>query len=293
MNNKKPSKIATTITTILIFFVVLFWTFGSFMGILSTCQEREKASAASQYITAELPTYSLYPTADSSLIYSFSAPLYIRFTTESNTLNSVSFYTWSNATISESSAINTQSNTTVISIPYYRFNQPTSGAPLSVIVYISSAQIANIPDSFTVSIDSTYSIRYQFNYQGSELFYILFNGGATSSLFTPYLPASYSQTFPFVYSYGYIDSSFQSEAAYNQGYNEGRNVGYNEGYNEARELFADADTSFGSLFLAIAEVPYNIISSMFSFELFGYDMSQFVFSLITVIVIICVVRWFI
>lgn len=293
MNNKKPSKVATAITTILIFFVVLFWTFGSFMGILSTCQEKEKASAASQYITAELPTYNLYQTANSSVLYSFTSPLYIRFTTESNTLNSVSFYTWRDAVITESSAINTQNNITSILLPYYRFNQASGSPVLSVQIYIGSAQITNIPDSFTVSVDSTYSIRYQFNYQGAELFYILFNGSAGNGLFTPYLPADYSQTFPFVYSYGYIDSSFQSEAAYNQGYNEGRNEGYNEGYNEARELFADADTSFGSLFLAIAEVPYNIISSMFSFELFGYDMSQFVFSLITVIVIICVVRWFI
>lgn len=286
MNNKKPSKIATTITTILIFFVVMFWTFGSFMGILSTCQEREKASAASQYVNAELPNYAFY---DGSTLSSPISPLYIRFSTESGALETTSFYTYRNGVMVESSAINTQNNTTNLTLGVY-LGETSTLTFISRNIYISSGQIANIPDSFTVSVDS-YRIRYGFSYGETELFYILFNYADSTS--TPYLPSSYSQTFPFTYSYGYVDKDFVSDSAYQDGYNEGYRIGYGEGYDIASDLFADTDTSFGALFLAIAEVPYNIISSMFSFELFGYDMSQFVFSLVTVIVIICVVRWFI
>lgn len=289
MNNKKPSKIATTITTILIFFVVLFWTFGSFMGILSTCQEKEKASAASQYITAELPHYTYYEGNMLNMVSAPTSPLYIRFTTETAARATVSFYTWKLGEISESTAMNTQNSSVRITISVYRDDTSLS-AFSNRFIFISSGQITNIPDSFIVTVDSN-RIRYSFYYGDTELFYILYNYGDT--LHRPYLPADFSQTFPFDYSYGYVNSDIVTKAAYDRGFYDGSQEGYAEGYDEAARLFGSTDTSFGALFLAIAEVPYNIISSMFSFELFGYDMSQFVFSLITVIVIICVVRWFI
>lgn len=289
MNNKKPSKIAMTITTILIFFVVLYWSFGSLMGILSTCQEPEKASAASQYITAELPHYTFYEGNTLNTISAPTSPLYIRFTTETTARSTVSFYTWRLGEISESTAMNTQNSTVRISINVFRDDTSLS-AFSNRFIFISSGSITNIPDSFIVTVDS-YRVRYGFYYDDTELFYILYNYG--DSINRPYLPADFSQTFPFDYSYGYVNSDIVTDAAYDRGYSVGRQEGYSEGYDEAARLFGSSDTSFGALFLAIAEVPYNIISSMFSFELFGYDMSQFVFSLITVIVIICVVRWFI
>lgn len=289
MNNKKPSKIATTITTILIFFVVMFWTFGSFMGILSTCQERKKASAASQYITAQLPHYTFYEGSTLNTISAPTSPLYIRFSTESAARETISFYTWRLGAIAESSPLNTQNSTANLTISVYRDDASLSAFSTRTI-YISSGQITNIPDSFTVTVDS-YRVRYGFYYEDVELFYILYNYG--NSLNRPYLSADFSQTFSFDYSYGYVNSDIVTKAAYDRGFYEGSQEGYAEGYDEAARLFGSTDTSFGALFLAIAEVPYNIISSMFSFELFGYDMSQFVFSLITVIIIICIVRWFI
>lgn len=64
--------------------------------------------------------------------------------------------------------------------------------------------------------------------------------------------------------------------------------GFNKGYNQGR---IDAtDFSFFGLISAVIEVPINAITSLFNFEVFGYNLTNFVLFLFTLCVILAVLR---
>lgn len=89
-----------------------------------------------------------------------------------------------------------------------------------------------------------------------------------------------------------------------QGYNEGKKDGLDEGYVTGKEDgrqegysegYVDgannaSDYTFFGLISAVVDAPIQAVTGLFDFEILGYDMKNFMFSLLTVCVIITVIR---
>ena len=103
------------------------------------------------------------------------------------------------------------------------------------------------------------------------------------------------------YAY-YVDYDFNE--GYNLGYEMGNKDGYNTGYNKGYEIGKNKGIEIGSslaenntnafinIIVAISNIPINILSSLFSFDLFGINLFGALTSLLSVGLIIFVIRKF-
>lgn len=90
------------------------------------------------------------------------------------------------------------------------------------------------------------------------------------------------------YNVGYDDGR---RLGYTSGYKDGNNAGYNSGYAVGFSSAVAEDTySFNSLFGAVIDAPIKAFRGLFSFEVFGVDMTNFLLSLFTVCVIITIIK---
>lgn len=81
------------------------------------------------------------------------------------------------------------------------------------------------------------------------------------------------------------------ETAYNDGFKNGRQNGYNDGYADGINNAIDGEgLSWNKLFTSMINVPINAIRSLFNFEILGYNISAFLFSLLTIAVVLTVVN---
>lgn len=111
---------------------------------------------------------------------------------------------------------------------------------------------------------------------------------------------SYDSYFNAGYNAGY-DTGFTqgTNSGYTDGFNAGKeegiqtgtNVGYNQGFNDG---IRDAnDYSFLGLMTSVVDAPVQVFSDMFNFEILGFNMTTFFFSILTVCLVIALIKLFI
>ncbi len=88
------------------------------------------------------------------------------------------------------------------------------------------------------------------------------------------------------YNTGYNDGKGSVDTAniYNSGYNAGYNVGKNDG------LIAGKDYTFIGLIGAVVDAPIKAFTSLFNFNLLGFNLLNFITALFTICVIVTIVR---
>lgn len=97
--------------------------------------------------------------------------------------------------------------------------------------------------------------------------------------------ASYSAGYNDGYSVG---NSAGESSGYKKGYSVGDNAGYSRGYNAG---VADSnDYTFLGLMSSVVDAPIKAFTGLFNFEVFGVNLSDFVFGVSTLCIIIFVVR---
>ena len=112
-----------------------------------------------------------------------------------------------------------------------------------------------------------------------------------------YLTDDFNFTDNEYYNQGYTAGS---SIGYGNGYNSGVTDGYNEGYSEGNRVgyqqglsngLANAnDYSFFGLIGAVIDAPIQYLSSLFNFNILGFNMLAFITSLFTVCLIIWIVK---
>lgn len=84
------------------------------------------------------------------------------------------------------------------------------------------------------------------------------------------------------YNTGYYDGN-------TNGYNQGYDTGYSDGYANGIETDTTAFTIFNGI-LSIGMIPVNVFLAMFDFDILGINLSNFVMSLLTVLVTLWIIR---
>lgn len=81
------------------------------------------------------------------------------------------------------------------------------------------------------------------------------------------------------------------DKAYNDGYANGRKDGYIDGYANGIDNATDEDgLSWKKLFTSMIDVPINAIRELFDFEILGYNIASFLYSILTIAVVLTVVN---
>lgn len=147
--------------------------------------------------------------------------------------------------------------------------------------------ISNFGNWQTNIIGSQYSPRFIFNV-GLE------NHRYNSLELSEQFSAGYQQGFVNGQQTGYTDGltvgydEGHSEGL-NQGYESGHLDGYNTGYYEGLEV---AENDFQTLFYGIADAPITILASVLSFEIFGINAYILLFSFLTVLILLWLLKKF-
>lgn len=95
--------------------------------------------------------------------------------------------------------------------------------------------------------------------------------------------------------FGSADGGFEEgyNTGYGVGYNNGSEQGYNTGYADGYTDGVETDTTAFTIFngiLSIGMVPINVFLAMLDFTVLGINISNFVMSLLTVLITVWVVR---
>lgn len=107
------------------------------------------------------------------------------------------------------------------------------------------------------------------------------------------LDLSNAQFFTFSISFTKAGNLLDYTTGYNNGKEDGYNTGYGEGYSAGFNDGSSNPSHLLNLFSGIADTPVLMIRSLFSFQLFGIPMYTAVFSLITLLILIFILRKFI
>ena len=75
-------------------------------------------------------------------------------------------------------------------------------------------------------------------------------------------------------------------SGYGVGYNDGESAGYTDGYNASM----NGKSSFKDLMFAIFDAPFNVLSSAFNFEIFGINLSYFLITIVSLLLVAFVIR---
>ena len=112
----------------------------------------------------------------------------------------------------------------------------------------------------------------------------------------------YINSIPFnIYFCGGAERNIGYLNGYNAGYEQGKNDGYQNGLSVGNQqgyqtgyadglAFATQNSTFNSLFGAIADTPVIFLRSLFNFDLFGMNMFIIIMSLITGLIVIYIVK---
>lgn len=98
------------------------------------------------------------------------------------------------------------------------------------------------------------------------------------------------------YNNGFDDGNKSGyDSGYGDGYKKGSDVGYTNGYNKGYNLgtSSSGDYSFLSLIGAVIDAPLQALSGLLDFNLLGFNLLQFFYSIVTCALIVTVVRLFI
>lgn len=97
-----------------------------------------------------------------------------------------------------------------------------------------------------------------------------------------------------IYQDGFRDGKASAENdidqsnIYKQGYNAGKSEGYTLGYNQGAE--SAGNYTFLGLLASVIDAPIQAVTGLLNFDLLGFNMAQFFFSLLTLALIIFIVR---
>lgn len=107
------------------------------------------------------------------------------------------------------------------------------------------------------------------------------------------------------FTYRLFNNAILVDNAYNSGYDNGKNYGYNQGYKEGILKGSSGDISFVGLLNSVITAPVTMffgeldnesgerLGGLFNFDILGYNMSTFLTSLLTVVVVVSVIRFFV
>ena len=97
----------------------------------------------------------------------------------------------------------------------------------------------------------------------------------------------------------FYETGYQN--GYENGYNAGVGIGENTGYQSGYDVGYDAgyyagldtasNTSFTGMLTSVVTAPFNMLYDLLDFDILGYNMSSFFFSLLSLCFIIAVIRW--
>lgn len=166
-------------------------------------------------------------------------------------------------------------------------------------IYYNGVSVANYS-----SFDTFYFSQAVNNYYG--LTYPFYFGGNLGLSFTiPNLDYGYTISFAIGNNLNYSsDYNYGYQNGYNDGYSKGLDDGNTKGYADGLSagyqngyatgysdgLNTASQTSFSSLFGAIADTPIMFIRSLFNFDLFGMNVFIIIMSLLTGFIVIYIVK---
>lgn len=276
MTNKK---LAQYIVTFILIAFVSFWSVGSLCGIISAIRTKDTITVSAEEYPDVWRTFYAQSIPNVSQTSTFGFRYYVGQDTKTG------FIPFMIAPNGE--------------ITYY---YPTGANAYNMWQNQLPFTINGVAEELTVSYTKTTvfeptTIRYQ-GTSGSATYAITLSDGTnTLSIQVIYeLTSTFDYTIPFVASNGSISSELYQQGyneGYDYGYNLGKSDGYNEGYNYAYDIFADQEYTFSALFFAILDTPVKVITGLFNFEIFGFNMLTFVRSLFTVLVVFILLKFLI
>lgn len=181
------------------------------------------------------------------------------------------------------------------------------GFPMIVIVFKNKMNVKDIHMSFGYASQVNYIFR-----KSNYIQELNHTGVVLSNIPTEYnnesidiLEITYPRSSDVLYqAYVNADNSYYYEG-YNVGYLSGKNEGYNNGYTKGFELGKKKGYELGlidgnvtensillSMFLGLANIPINILTSIFNFDLFGINLFSALTSLLSIGLVIFVIRKF-
>ena len=155
---------------------------------------------------------------------------------------------------------------------------------IEVIFKDGNKEYIAIPDNFTETPVTLSNIN-----SGKIITNIIFKFPPNSDTFYDgyayYTNSDFNDGYNLGYEAGHIEG-------YNNGYNKGYEIGKNKGIEIGSSLVENNTNAFINIIVAISNIPINILSSLFSFDLFGINLFGALTSLLSVGLIIFVIRKF-
>lgn len=208
-----------------------------------------------------------------------------------------------------------------LSVSYYALDELTESGYSSTVTSVAVDGLSSVgsTSSFCVfdSVGDTMllsQIRLVFSFKAGDAFGSLEALNKLSNLQVMFFAASdtdisglYESALGLISEYPvYLGTQYKS--GYNAGYDSGKNVGYSEGYDvgysegdsvgykrgynlgHADGVATASDYSFFSLISSVVDVPINAILSLFSFELFGFNLQPLLTTLLTLCVALAIIK---
>ena len=143
--------------------------------------------------------------------------------------------------------------------------------------YKDKALVCWLTDSSTMYFNLPYNVSYVglFSYFDSDQMYYCYSG-----------------------KLGYLPSNNYT-SGFEQGFESGKIVGLtqgkNQGYADAKEYYEryGADYSFMGLMTSVVDAPIEVIGRILDFEIFGYNMRAFFFSILAIALVLLIVGKFV
>lgn len=93
------------------------------------------------------------------------------------------------------------------------------------------------------------------------------------------------------YNNGFNDGvSSAKDSFYSGGYNDGYLSGYNDGYGVGESAGLSSKDTFKSLIYSIIDAPFNVLSNAFNFDIFGVNVSYFLISIVSLLLVAVVIK---
>lgn len=89
------------------------------------------------------------------------------------------------------------------------------------------------------------------------------------------------------YDEGYLSGK---DDFYSSGYDDGYSSGYGVGFSEGESSALSSKDTFKSFMYSIIDAPFNVLSNAFSFEVFGINLSYFLISIVSLLLVAVVIR---
>ena len=172
-----------------------------------------------------------------------------------------------------------------ITINNYDFNYSYENSSSYIYLYDSnvsitspvfSARLRDVVDNGTLSFGQSFNV---------DLVVLVISPNAMSdSTSISFVSSQYQSGFQNGYNEGYTNGK---DNGYNQGFNEGKENGYNQGFNEG---LTASDQTFSTLVNSFINAPFTFAKEALDFDLFGINILNIAFGLLTIGIIVFILR---